>query len=47
MCKGLTKFKNGFVFITDEIKVVVVDSTMDVVAFESPSDVWVRAFGIP
>jgi hypothetical protein len=46
-CKGLPKFKKGFVFITDEIKVMVVDSTKDVVAFESPSDVWVRAFVSP
>jgi hypothetical protein len=47
MRKGLTKFKKGFYFITEDIKAVVVDSNRDVEAFETLVEAWVRAFGIP
>ena len=45
--KGLTRFKKGFYFVTADIKAIVVDSQLDVDAFESLTDVWVRGFGIP
>jgi hypothetical protein len=47
MRRGLTRFKKGFYFVTDEIKAQVVDSVLDVEAIDKLLEVWVRAFGIP
>ncbi|KAM0871857.1 hypothetical protein ACQ4PT_039091 [Festuca glaucescens] len=47
MRRGLTRFKKGFYFVTDDIKAQVVDSVLDVEAIDKLLEVWVRAFGIP
>ncbi|KAM0915763.1 hypothetical protein ACQ4PT_010623 [Festuca glaucescens] len=47
MRRGLPRFKKGFYFVTQDIKATVEDSQMDAEAFESLTNVWVRAFGIP